>query len=88
MTSNRPRPPDEDPEDELLPESMLIALRSDKAERYRRKAAEVRTAADEVRDVTSRRTLTRIAEDYERLATRSERRQRGPLHGPGSRNHR
>lgn len=60
---------------------------SNKADRYRIMAEEVRTAAGEMHDLISRRTLQRIADDYDRLANRTERRLRGKV-GPGVRNHR
>jgi len=61
---------------------------SDQAERYRLMAKEVRGAAEEMHDMVSRQTLKRIADDYERLAVRSERRVRGTPISPGSRGHR
>src|SRR5262245_2270365 len=41
---------------------------------WRARAEEARTVADEMNDPDSRRKMFRIAEDYEELATRAERR--------------
>jgi hypothetical protein len=52
-------------------------------------AEEVRSAAEEMTDVVSRQTLRRIADDYDRLAERRERRLAGAVpNGPGTRNQR
>lgn len=51
-------------------------------------AEEVRIAAEEMHDIVSRQTLRRIADDYDRLAARTERRARGTPVSPGSRGHR
>lgn len=83
--SNDPLRPD--PSRASGDEATPITPYCEQAERYRLMADEVRAAAEEMRDVPSRQTLNRIAEDYERLALRSERRSRGNNH-PGSRNHR
>jgi hypothetical protein len=68
--------------------AILPPSSSSKADRYRIMAEEVRTAAEEMHDMTSRQTLQRIAEDYDRLANRTERRLRGKPISPGVRNHR
>jgi len=49
----------------------------DNVERWRMLAEEIRTYADNARDRASRDTLQRIAEEYELLADKAERR-RGP----------
>jgi hypothetical protein len=53
-------------------EDALKDLFPSRAERYRRKASEVRAIAAEMNDIVGRRTLQRIADDYDRLAERAE----------------
>jgi len=65
-------------------EDALRDLFPSRAERYRRMAREVRTIADEMNDIVGRRTLQRIADDYDRLAERSERRERERPRNPPS----
>jgi hypothetical protein len=43
------------------------------AEYWRRRAAEARTQAKELSDPAAKRTLSQIAESYERLAEQAER---------------
>lgn len=49
-------------------------VESDKASEYRRKAEELRTIAETVKDRDSREALLRLASDYERLAQQAEQR--------------
>jgi hypothetical protein len=44
-----------------------------RAQRYRREAAEILTAVDEITDPDSRATLVRLAETYIRLAKQLDR---------------
>ena len=46
--------------------------------RWRMRAEEIRTYADNTRDLGARDTLRRVAQDYETLADRAERRARDP----------
>ena len=46
-------------------------------EHWRQKAEEMRTLADGISDEEARATMLKIAEDYERLAKRAEKRARG-----------
>lgn len=50
-------------------------VESDKASEYRRKADELRTIAETVKDRDSREALLRLASDYERLAQQAEQRE-------------
>jgi hypothetical protein len=79
--------PTGDHPDKVEDDASVLLSQSSKADRYRIMAEEVRTAAEEMHDMTSRRTLQRIADDYDRLANRTERRLRGAI-SPGVRNHR
>lgn len=65
-------------------EDALKDLFPSRAERYRRMAEEARTIAGEMHDIIGRRTLQRIADDYDRLAERSERRERERPRSPHS----
>jgi hypothetical protein len=73
---------------EATDENDPIVTRCEKAARYRLMADEVRSAADEMHDLVSRQTLRRIADDYERLALRSERRLREASNGAAARGRR
>ena len=46
-------------------------------EHWRNRAAEMRRAAEDMKDDVARQTMLRIAEDYERLGKRAEERQSG-----------
>ena len=46
-------------------------------EHWRNRAAEMRRAAEDMKDEVARQTMLRIAEDYERLGKRAEERQSG-----------
>lgn len=83
-TDQRPNDRSRESGDEISP----AAPHSDKAQRYRLMAEEVRSAADEMHDIVSRQTLRRIADDYDRLAVRSERRLRDAYNSAASRVHR
>lgn len=74
-TDQRPGDLPDKTEDEVAT-AILPSPNSSKADRYRLMAEEVRSAAEEMHDMTSRRTLQRIADDYDRLANRTERRLR------------
>jgi hypothetical protein len=50
-----------------MPESIL-----DDPERWRERAEEARTLADQLSDPESKRTILRIANDYERMAEHAE----------------
>ena len=52
----------------------------DDPEHWRSRAEEARSVAEQLSDPESRRTMLRIAADYERLAEHAELRQRKP-HG-------
>jgi hypothetical protein len=43
-----------------------------KADRYRRRAEELRAIASQIMDLTARATLIEVAEDYERMAFAAE----------------
>ena len=45
---------------------------AERAKRYRRQAAEILAAAEEINDPGSRATLVRLAETYQRLADKIE----------------
>jgi hypothetical protein len=46
---------------------------------WRNRAKERRDMAEGFKDIESRRTMLRIADDYDRLAARAEQRQKGAL---------
>jgi C4-dicarboxylate-specific signal transduction histidine kinase len=48
--------------------------------RWRTQAEEIRTYADNTRDLGSRDSLQRVAKDYDQLADRAERHARSPAH--------
>jgi hypothetical protein len=85
-TDRRPGDHPEKAEDDAT--AILPSSTSSKADRYRIMAEEVRTAAEDMHDLVSRQTLQRIADDYDRLANRTERRLRGKPISPGVRNYR
>jgi hypothetical protein len=47
------------------------------SEHWRKRAEEMRTLAEDMRDAVAKTTMLRIAEDYEKLATRAEQRAGG-----------
>jgi hypothetical protein len=46
-------------------------------EHWRKRAEDMRTLANEIKDPLSKQTMLKIAEDYDRLAKRAEARARG-----------
>jgi predicted Rossmann-fold nucleotide-binding protein len=46
----------------------------DDPKHWRARAEEIRTLAEDMNDLESRRTMLRIADDYEKLAKRAEQR--------------
>ena len=64
-------------------ESPVTSHRVNDPGHWRARAEEMRTLADGMTDEDARTTMLRIADDYDRLAQRAERRSRGAKTGEG-----